>query len=80
MDNELNLNEEYYIVRLKDMYVKDFFIKANKDSENRWSIKSDVTLTNNKEEAISIYKPDAQKIMNMLGMCAILEPLESYEE
>ena len=73
------MSEEYYRVKLKDMYVKDFLIKAHKTDQNKWSIRSEITLTNVEEDGSPIFKPDAQKIMSMLGSGAILEKFGDKE-
>lgn len=71
------MENEYYRVKLKYMYVKDFLIKAHKNDQNKWSIRSEIILTNVEEDGIPICEQDAQKIMNMLGSDAFLEKIES---
>lgn len=74
------MSEEYARVKLGDMYVKDFKINTVKDGENRWSVKREVTLINNKEDGIPIIKEEAQGIMKLLDKSAILETLGSDKD
>ena len=74
------MNEEYSRVKLGDMYVKGFKIDTVKDGENRWSVKREVTLINNKEDGIPIIKEEAQGIMKLLDKRAILESLNGSDK
>ncbi len=69
------MDGDYYKVKLGAMYVKDFKIATVKDSDNFWRVKREVTLTNEKNDAIPIIKEEAQGIMKLLDKSAVLEGL-----
>lgn len=66
--------EEFYRVKIGDMYVKDFKINTVKDGDNYWRVKREVTLINNKEDGIPILKEEAQGLMGLLDKSAVLDP------
>lgn len=70
------MEEEFYRVKLGDMYVKDFKINAVKDNENHWRVRREVTLINNEEEGIPILKEEAQGIMKLLDKSAVLSRVD----
>lgn len=71
------MNEEFYRVKLGDMYVKDFKMITIKDSENHWRVRKEMTLTNFVEDGIPIIKEEAQGLMMLLNKSAIIEKFES---
>ena len=70
------MEEEYYRVKLGDMYVKDFKMNAVNDSKNHWKVKRELTLTNSEEEGIPILKEDAQGLMKLLDKSAVLSRVD----
>lgn len=66
------MKEEFYRIKLGEMYVKDFKIIVVKDDTNHWRVKREVTLINNEEEGIPILKEEAQGIMTLLDKSATL--------
>lgn len=59
--------EEFYRVKSGDMYIKDFKIITVRDSENRWRVRREITLTNFIEDGIPIIKEEAQALMKLLN-------------
>lgn len=70
------MEEEFYRVKLGDMYVKDFKMNVIKDGENHWRVRREVTLINSEEEGIPILKEEAQGIMKLLDKSAILSRVD----
>lgn len=67
--------EEFYKVKIGDMYVKDFKLVTIKDDDNCWRVRREVTLTNNEKDAIPIIKEEAQTIAKLLDKSAVLVSL-----
>ena len=66
--------EEFYRVKIGNMYVKDFKLNAVKDSDNHWRVVKEIILINNKEDGIPILKEEAQGLMGLLDKSAVLDP------
>ena len=70
------MEEEYYRIKIGDMYVKYFKMATVIQDDNRWQVKSELTLTNIKEEGIPILEKDAENLGKLLDEAATLEPFE----
>lgn len=71
--------EEFYRVKIGDMYIKDFKLNAVKDSNNHWRVDKLITLTNNKGDGIPILKEEAQSLMVLLDKSAVLDSFKEKE-
>lgn len=72
--------EEYRYIRVGDMYVKDFKVATVKTDVGYWRVRKEISLINDKSEAIPIEKEEAQGLMKLLDRTAVLVDLGGNDE
>lgn len=72
--------EEYRYIRVGDMYVKDFKVATIKTDVGYWRVRKEISLINDKSEAIPIEKEEAQGLMKLLDRTAVLVDLGGNDE
>ena len=69
--------EEFYVVKIGDMYIKSFKLSTMVNSDDQWKVIREIILINTKKDCMPILKEEAQFLMGLLdGKSAVLEPFE----
>lgn len=71
--------ENFKYVKLGDLYVKDFKLATVMAHEGLWTVRREITMTNDIKEAIPIEIVEAQGIIKLLDKSAILIDFEERD-
>ena len=66
------MEEEFYRVKIGDMYVKDFKMATIKDDDNHWRVRKEISLSNFINDGIPIIEEEAQGLMKLLDKSATI--------